>query len=39
MVKSVEHALDILDAFTTGAPFLSLADLSRRLGLSKSTIY
>lgn len=39
MVKSVEHALDILDQFTTDAPFLSLADLSRRLDLSKSTIY
>jgi hypothetical protein len=25
MVKSVEHTLDFLDAFTTDAPFLSLA--------------
>jgi DNA-binding IclR family transcriptional regulator len=39
MVKSVEHALDILDQFTADAPFLTLADLSRRLDLSKSTIY
>jgi DNA-binding IclR family transcriptional regulator len=39
MVKSVEHALDILDQFTGDAPFLSLADLSRRLDLGKSTIY
>lgn len=39
MVKSVEHALDILDEFTAETPYLSLADLSRRLDLSKSTIY
>jgi len=39
LVKSVAHALDILDQFTPETPSLSLADLTRRLYLSKSAIY
>ncbi|HHY45760.1 MAG TPA: IclR family transcriptional regulator [Firmicutes bacterium] len=39
LVQSVDRALCILSAFSDGAQELSINDLSRRLGLCKSTIH
>lgn len=39
IVRSVLRALDILEAFTEGDHVLGITDLSRRLGLAKSTVY
>jgi len=38
-VRAVERALDILLLFTLEEPEISLAEISRRLGLSKSTVH
>src|SRR5690242_18304404 len=38
-VRSVDHALAVLAAFQAGSPFLTLTELSQRLGLSKSSVH
>jgi DNA-binding IclR family transcriptional regulator len=38
-VEAIHRAIRILDAFTLDAPELGVADLSRRLGLKRSTVH
>lgn len=38
-VKSVERALDLLDQLAAGPDGLTVSDLARRLGVSKSTVF
>lgn len=38
-VRSVDHALAVLAAFQAGTPFLTLTEISRHLGLSKSSVH
>ncbi|MBK8021277.1 MAG: IclR family transcriptional regulator [Chloroflexi bacterium] len=39
MISSVTKALDILQLFTTAEPRLPLSEISRRLGIPKSTVH
>ncbi|MHB1162498.1 MAG: IclR family transcriptional regulator [Chloroflexota bacterium] len=37
--RSLEHGISILEAFTLGAPELGVSEISRTLGLTKSTVH
>lgn len=38
-LRSVEHAFDILEAFDSSSPALSMAEIARKTGLHKSSVY
>ena len=39
MIKSVSHALDILESFTKTEDELGVTELSKRLGLHKNNVF
>jgi DNA-binding IclR family transcriptional regulator len=39
VVRSVERAVDILQSFSPGHPWMSVGDIQRKVGLSRPTLY